>query len=58
MKSDPARWAKEVERKRRDTAACKARRAMNVKPMPRAINVDLYRQHGPWAALFVMQGKA
>ena len=58
MKSDPARWAKEVERRRRDTAARKARRAMNVKPMPRAINADLYRQHGPWVQLFVMQGKA
>jgi hypothetical protein len=55
MKSDPARWAKEVERKRRDTAARKARRAMNLKPMLRAINADLYRQHGPWAQLFVMQ---
>jgi hypothetical protein len=55
MKSDPARWAKEVERKRRDSAARKARRAMKVKPMPRAINADVYRAHGPWAALFAMQ---
>ena len=55
MKSDPARWAKEVERKRRDTAARKARRAMNVKPMPRAINAEIYRARGPWAPLFAMQ---
>jgi hypothetical protein len=58
MKSDPTRWAKEVEPKRRDSAARKARWAMKIMPMPRAINADVYRAHGPWAAQFAMQRTA
>jgi hypothetical protein len=55
MKSDPARWAMGVERKRRSSAALKTKRATKAKPMPRAINADVYRAHGPWAALLAMQ---
>jgi hypothetical protein len=55
MKSDPARWVKEGERKRRSNAVLKAKRATQPKPIPRAIDADMYRAHGPWAALFAMQ---
>lgn len=55
IKADPDLWAKELERKRRNNAQRKAKRAMKAKPMPRAINVEVYRAHGPWAALFAMQ---
>lgn len=58
MKSDPARWAKEVERKRRSNAARKARRAAKTKPLLRSINAEVYRAHGPFAPLFAMQRTA
>jgi hypothetical protein len=58
LKSDPARWAKELERKRRNNAARKARRAAKAKPLPRSINAEVYRAHGPFAPLFAMQRAA
>ncbi len=55
MRANPERWAKELERKR---LLNQRRKAMTIVPMPRAINADLYRQHGPWAQLFVIAAAA
>lgn len=38
-----------------EIAAHKAKRAMKAKPMPRAINVDVYRTDAAFAPLFAMQ---
>lgn len=50
--ADPERYAK--MRAQKNAARARAREEAK-RRLPDAINADLYRVHGPWAPLFVIQ---